>query len=225
MSVIPPEGSGYPTEPESPGLFGYIFAPRRAKNVRSASQVSESTRKREIFGYLRSNPGATRDQARKATADLRRRGYIPETVASGRATPEQQYQAEVYQRRQVAAQQSAETRLRLRTTAVAVVTYTADENGYLFTTEVLIRGADLSRADRREAARHRNIVHAYMRHGNNPENVMKLMAYQGKGVVDRSTGAFIPFEFDPSRIDVWYLTDDAGQAFSPEDYYREMSAA
>lgn len=221
MSVLPPENPG---QSEPPDVLGYIFAPRRARNVRAASQVSESTRKREIFGYLRANPGATRDQARKATADLRRRGYIPETVANDRATPEQQYQAGAYQRRQASAQQSAETRLRLRTTAVAVVTYTADENGYLFTTEILIRAADLSRADRREAARHRNIVHAYMRHGDNPENVMKLMAYQGKGVTDRSTGAFIPFEFDPNRIDVWYLTTYEGGEFNPEDYYREMSA-
>jgi hypothetical protein len=222
VSILPPENAG---QAEPPDVLGYIFAPRRARNVRAASQVSESTRKREIFGYLRANPNSTREQARKATADLRRRGYLPETVIRERATPEQQYQAGNYQRRQASAQQSAETRLRLRTTAVAVVSYTSDENGYLFTTELLIRGSDLSRADRREAARHRNIVHAYMRHGDNPENVRKLMAYQGKGVTDRSTGVFIPFEYDPNRIDVWYLTTYEGGEFNPEDYYREMSGA
>ena len=93
-----------------PPILEYIFAPRRGSTrgkksrILPASQTARATREREISGYMQANPEVTREQARRRTADLRRRGYVPETVRASTATPEQQQRAEEYRERSERAQ-------------------------------------------------------------------------------------------------------------------------
>ena len=179
--------------------LNWVFAPRKAPNARTASQLrgtrrGRELRNREIEGYLRANPEATRKQARDRTSELRRKGYVPETVQS-------------------------------KGNSVAITSYTMDEDGNYQTVEVVVPDYELSRRDLSTGGAHRNIVFAFLRHGDNPVNVEKLQSYEGTGVTIRSTGQFIPFEYDPERLEMWYLFNDAGTLFSPEEYYREMAAA
>jgi hypothetical protein len=211
--------------PEQPGLsepIGYFFYERSGRKLRPFNLLTGREQRRQIRGYQRLNPGATDREAQRAIASQRRKGFLARTGPA--ATPEQAEQTSGYLRRQEISRRSAETRQRLRTSGVAVVTYQSDDQGNTATVEVVVSPAsNLSRADRGAAARHRNIVHVYLRHADNPANVEKLLAYEGLGVTDRSTGAFIPFEYDPNRLDAWALFDEAGTMFNPQDYYREMS--
>jgi hypothetical protein len=84
--------------PGVPDVLAYFF-PKRGKRVKPASKVSARTRRREIEGYQRAYPGATRQQAARRTAAMRRRGYVPTSVSAGKATREQRQEAQRYRDR------------------------------------------------------------------------------------------------------------------------------
>ena len=203
-----------------PDVLGFIFAPRKGRGVKSARELQQTrhgreTREREIRNYQRFDPGATRAQASSITASYRRRGYIPETVAAEQTTAEQRRQAGLHYQRTQRARGAR---------GVSIVSYQTNEYGDTRTTERFRYAGSLSQANRSEGARHTNAVHAFLKYGNNPVNVEKILAYEGRGVTDRFTGEFIPFEYDPSRLEFWKATSEEGYFFNPQDYYREIAA-
>lgn len=98
--TVGPFGEAIPQQPVSAFFYG-----QRGRRVTPASGVSRRTREREIGGYLAANPGASRDQARRATADMRRRGYVPKFGQN--PTPEQSALSGQYQERSQRSREAA----------------------------------------------------------------------------------------------------------------------
>jgi hypothetical protein len=235
---------------QPPGTQGFrsylpewLLAPRRGRYVRQAGKLTPAGRERDVAAIQRARPGTTRQQALRESASLRRRGYLPAAIRSDRLTAEDWEAAGQYERRREAAQRAAETRRFERTRSgpgrelsdlhVRVITFRdIPETGERETATLDVPATQLSSRDRSEAARHRNVVFAYLNNFGDGKYREVLASFAGKGVTvrrefvpfpTRPGDKFVPFEYDVNRIMEW--ANRLGSAFTPEDFYTEVIAA
>jgi hypothetical protein len=88
---------------------GFFFFERSSRKLKPFSSLSSREQRRQVAGYLRSNPEVTEQQARKNLSSARRRGRI---VRTGTQSPssEQAVRSEQYRQRSERAREAARKR-------------------------------------------------------------------------------------------------------------------
>ena len=221
---------------ESPALIpGFrseqnVYAPRPGQYVKPASKVTRAGRNRDVAAYQRAYPEAPRSIALRETARSRRLGLNPQSVQYGQATEQQRELSEAYQSESLQRLQRAERRRFIAQSSFRVITFHDDPSTAVRETNILdVPTSHYSAADRRQAAKHYVYVGWFLKGGSRKRSAQDyaeiIKSYEGKGITDRVTGQFIPFEYDMRRIEDLARRRVGEPEFMPEDFYIEMSAA